>query len=445
MKPGVELPGSVPNDLTTALQAARGNLNGREDHRVHLENLLKSVPDHVYFKDRDSRFLAVSEAFARRHGMEPADLIGKTDHDLFSDAHAKPALEDEQRIIRTGEPIIDKLEKEHWPDGRVTYVLTSKMPLLSDAGDIIGTFGISKDVTSQKVAEAALEKTRRELVDASRTAGMAEVATGVLHNVGNVLVSINIATDSVVTAVRNSKIDLIPKITAMLREHEGDLAKFLSEDPKGRMLPVFLEQLSSYLAEDRRKMLAELESLRGHVAHVKDIVAMQQNYAKLAGATEPLEPRELVEDALRMNTAALARHEVAVIRDFQPSGLVLAERGKVLQILVNLIRNAKYACDESTSGHKEIALHIRPGAPGRVVIEVADTGVGIAPEHLGKLFNHGFTTKKDGHGFGLHSSANAAHAMNGSLTARSDGKGTGATFTLELPAAARPKTSEAQG
>ena len=411
--------------------------------RILLSNLMAAVPDHVYFKDRDSRFLAVSSSLARRSGKQPSDLVGKSDFDRFTEAHARPAFEDEQRIIRTGEPITDKLEKEHWPDGRTTFVLSSKMPLRSDTGEIIGTFGISKDVTDTKATETALEKTRRELVDASRAAGMAEVATGVLHNVGNVLVSINIATDSLASAVRNSKVGSIAMVAALLEEHAGDLGDYLTRDPKGRLMPEFIGKLASHLAEDQARMLAEIDSLRNHIAHVKDIVTMQQDYARLTGASEPLDPAGLVEDALRMNTAALARHEVTVIRDFQPAGLVLAERGKVLQILVNLIRNAKYACDEGKPGRKEITLRIGSGSPGRIRIEVIDTGVGIQAENINRLFVHGFTTRPDGHGFGLHSSANAARELHGSLTVRSAGLNQGATFTLELPAA-KPQPAKSE-
>jgi len=403
--------------------------------RIFLRNLLATVPDHIYFKDRDSRFLAVSTSLARRGGDEPSDLIGKCDFDRFTDAHARPAFEDEQRIIRTGEPIIDKLEKESWPDGRATFVMTSKMPLRDEAGEIIGTFGISKDVTAAKTTETALERTRRELLDASRTAGMAEVATGVLHNVGNVLVSINTATDSLASSIRTSKISSIARVAALLQEHSADLGDYLTCDPKGRLMPEFIGKLAAHLLDDQARMLAEVDYLRTHIAHVKDIVTTQQDYARLTGVSEVLDPAGLVEDALRMNTDALTRHDVSLVREFHPTGPVVVERGKVLQILVNLIRNAKYACDDGKSGIKNITVRIAEGPPGRVHIEVIDTGIGIPAENLTRIFAHGFTTRPDGHGFGLHSSANAAQAMHGSLTARSDGLNKGARFTLELPAA----------
>ncbi|HUG10039.1 MAG TPA: ATP-binding protein [Opitutaceae bacterium] len=424
-------------DIVAPLPCPAGDLS----ERTLLENLLATVPDHVYFKDLNSRFLAVSESLASRGGKRSSDLVGKSDFDLFTDAHARPAFEDEQQIIRTGEPITNKLEKEQWPDGRTTYVLSSKLPLRSETGEIVGTFGISKDVTASKATEAALEKTRTELVDASRLAGMAEVATGVLHNVGNVLVSINIATDSLASAVRSSKVGSIGTVAALLKEHAADLGDYLTVDPKGRLLPEFIGKLATHLVEDQAKMLAEIESLRSHVAHVKDIVTMQQDWARLTGLSEPLDPVGLVEDALRMNTAALARHEVTLVREFQTTTPVVAERGKVLQILVNLIRNAKYACDEGKSGRKDIIVRIAEGAPGRIRFEVIDTGIGILAENINRIFVHGFTTKADGHGFGLHSSANAARELNGSLKADSDGLNKGARFILDLPAADSPPAS----
>jgi diguanylate cyclase (GGDEF)-like protein/PAS domain S-box-containing protein len=129
----------------------------------HLMNtFLETTPDQVYFKDRASHFIRISTALARRLGLENAEeAIGKTDFDFFSEEHARPAYEDEQRIIRTGEPLVDIEEKETWEDGRVAWVMTTKMPLRDAQGNIIGTYGISRDITQRKRAEEAYEKERR--------------------------------------------------------------------------------------------------------------------------------------------------------------------------------------------------------------------------------------------------------------------------------------------
>ena len=164
---------------------------------------------------------------------------------------------------------------------------------------------------------------------------------------------------------------------------------------------------------------------------------MQQNYAKVSGVYENLPLVPLVEDALRMNAAAFERHSVEVVRDFAPElPLVRVDRHKALQILINLLRNAKYALDAGDPARKRLVVRITRPSSERAMITIADNGVGIAPEHLTRIFNHGFTTKADGHGFGLHSGANAAREMGGSLKAQSKGPGEGAEFSLELPAAA---------
>jgi PAS domain S-box-containing protein len=397
---------------------------------------LESVPDLVYFKDRASRFIAVSNSKARRHGHEnPANLIGKTDADFFSAQHAKNARDDEEEIMRTGTAIVGQVEKLTWQDGRETWARTTKLPLRDGNGTIIGTFGISQDVTASKATEDALERTRRDLIEASRFAGMAEVATGVLHNVGNVLNSLNVSSTLVADGLRQSKAASLQKLSALVQEHVGDLPAFLTQDPRGRRVPELLATLAANAVAERDRLLAEVQSLQQNVDHIREIVVMQQSYATMAGVVEPLDAVALMEDSLRMNSGALARHEVRVVRDFQPVPAIVAERGKVLQILVNLIRNAKYAADDGGASDKVVTLRIAPGTPGRVLFEVQDNGIGIAPEHLTRIFAHGFTTKKDGHGFGLHSSANAAREMKGNLTVRSAGVHHGATFTLDLPIA----------
>jgi PAS domain S-box-containing protein len=399
-----------------------------------LRSLMDSSADYIYFKDKASRFLRCSKLVAR-FGLSPQEMVGKSDFDLFTEAHARPAFEDEQAIIRTGQPIVGKVEREVTKDGQEHWALTSKWRLCNPDGEVVGTFGISKDITAMKQAEAKLEHVHQQLLETSRQAGMAEVATSVLHNVGNVLNSINVSVSLVSDHLKTSKIPNLGRISTLLREHSGDLGRFISEDPKGQLLPAYIGQLADHLAAEQASIVAEIEELRKNVDHIKDIVVMQQNYAKIAGVTEPVQPTDLVEDALRLNAGALARHDVEIIRDYAADlPQVLVEKHKVLQILVNLIRNAKYACEESVTGERRLTLRVQATADRRSVrIEVVDNGVGIPTENLTRVFNHGFTTRKEGHGFGLHSGALTARELGGSLTAHSDGPGKGATFTLEFP------------
>lgn len=159
---------------------------------------------------------------------------------------------------------------------------------------------------------------------------------------------------------------------------------------------------------------------------------MQQNYARISGVREMVKAAELVEDSFNMDAQSFARHGVQLVRDYQDVPPLNIEKHKVLQILVNLLRNAKHACDDRGEKDKQVTVRIA-GGDGQIKISVADNGVGILPENMTRIFNHGFTTRKDGHGFGLHSGALAAKELGGSLSAQSDGQNKGAVFTLVLP------------
>lgn len=429
--------------------------------RQLFQALIDNFPDSIYFKDLQSRFARVSRSKAQsclpavlKHyrslhpDLTEADLpehlknaesfaqwlIGKTDFDTFAEERARAAYEDEQEIIRTGQPILAKVERTPQLDGGVVWHISTKMPWRDKDGKIIGTFGVSKDITELKKAEEALEQTHKRLLETSRLAGMAEVATDVLHNVGNVLNSVNVSSSLVIDRMKQSKLGNLPKVAALLEDHRSDVVQFLTADPQGKQLPEYLCALAECFSEEQSEMLTELESLRRNIDHIKQIVAMQQNYAKVAGVVERLLPKQLLDDALHINEAALARHGVHVECSIMDETPVLTDKHKVLQILVNLIRNAKYALHESGKPDKRIFITVVPNSEdGGVKIEVRDNGTGIKPDNLTRIFGHGFTTRPDGHGFGLHSSALAARDLGGSLLAHSDGEGSGATFTLLLP------------
>lgn len=417
------------NTDTTISQPAQG------EDQDYLRALLEHSSDCIYFKDRESRFRRCSKAMCERFSISFDAVVGKTDYDFFDEAHAGRAYADEQEILRSGRPIHGKVEHEIMKDGSEKWALTSKMPLRNQHGEVTGTFGISKDITALKQAEAKLAQLHGQLMESSRAEGMAEVATTVLHNVGNVLNSVNISATIVAEKVRTSRAGSLSKAADLLQQQNGTLADFLTNDARGRQFPAFLTTLARHVQSEQQDILRELSSLCANIEHIKEIVAMQQAYAKVSGIQEWLRPQDLVEDALRLNAGAVERHNVKVIREFGACPAVLVDKHKVLQILVNLIRNAKYALDER--GHSDKRLIVRTGVqtPSAVQISIIDNGVGIPPENKVRIFEHGFTTRADGHGFGLHSGALAARQLGGSLTCQSDGPDQGASFILELPLA----------
>jgi signal transduction histidine kinase len=196
------------------------------------------------------------------------------------------------------------------------------------------------------------------------------------------------------------------------------------------------------LEEERHVMVRELDLLTGHIGHIKEIVATQQNYAKVSGLIESVPLAELVEDAVHIVQPGLERRSIRVEREFEAVPPVAVDKHAVLQILLNLLRNATQAIKDSDHPDPRIWIRIYRWGEDRIRLSVADTGMGLPPENLTRIFSHGFTTRRDGHGFGLHSGANAARQMGGTLWAESDGLGLGATLTLELPLKAEKKREE---
>lgn len=283
-----------------------------------------------------------------------------------------------------------------------------------------------------KEANAQLRAAQQRLVAAARQAGMAEIATGILHNVGNALNSVNVSATTILEQIKGSRLLSLGRATALLAEHPNDLPRYIEHDPRGQQLPGFLIKLAAALLAEREAALAELGGLVEGVDHIREIVRTQQSYAGSYSIVENVRIGEVVEDAVRMSSASLLRHGVQVARAFEDGPPLSLDKHKVLQILINLISNAKYAMDDTPPEDRVMTLRTH-SSQAAVRVSVEDRGCGVPTENLTRIFSHGFTTRSGGHGFGLHASVLLAQEMKGALTVFSRGAGQGATFTLELP------------
>ncbi len=305
--------------------------------------------------------------------------------------------------------------------------------LESGADDYIAKPFSPLELKARIRAVLRMSQVQTELNAKSRQAGMAEIATTVLHNVGNVLNSVNVSAELVSSQMRTSKAQGLGKVAKMMNEHVHDLSDFLTKDHKGKMLPDYLLKLAKVVAQEQQGIIEELGQLTKGIDHIKTIVAAQQSYAVAVSIVETVPVAELIDDALRMSAGLLARQEVTVVKDIADLPLLPLDRHRMLLILVNLINNAKQALDGVIDRSRCVTFSASLADGAVLRITVADNGNGIAPEHLARIFSHGFTTRKDGHGFGLHSCALAAQEMGGSLTVHSEGGGQGATFILDIP------------
>jgi signal transduction histidine kinase len=291
----------------------------------------------------------------------------------------------------------------------------------------------SELASSNGQLEASLSELRiaqRELTRASRLGGMAEVASVVLHTIGNLLTTVNVSAEVIAELARESRALRLGEVARLLEQHKGDLAGFLERDERGRLIVPYVVALARDLAERRAAVLAEIGRLKGHLEHIMRAIGAQQSLARGGMVkVERVDPAQLVDEALQISLPG--GEGIEVVRDLEEIPAASLDRHLVMQILTNVVRNAQEAVD-GVAGAR-IALRVRSRGPDGFTIQVTDNGAGIAPENLDRIFNHGFTTKPEGNGFGLHSSACSARVMGGSLTGSSPGPGLGATFTLELP------------
>jgi len=383
------------------------------------------------------RIVSANLALAGILGYDTPEQLQEAIGDIATEVYVDQLQHGEALTLLVRDGSISQVEMAaRRKDGSLIWVSVTARLVRGADGTILFYEGTMHDVTRRKQTEGALHKAQTDLLASARQAGMAEIASNVLHNVGNVLNSVNVSASLVNRTMRESRALGLVKAVELMNGQGADLGRFLTEDDKGKLLPGYVSKVVAALVEEQRGVIGELESLTKSIEHVKDIVAMQQSYAGGVNLVESLQVRDLLEDALRMSATSLARRRVEVVRDYADLPLLLLDKPRLLQILVNLIGNAGQAMEGREGGTRRVTLRadITGAADERHLrIRVEDEGEGIAPENMESIFAHGFTTRKTGHGFGLHSCILAAQAMGGTLTAHSDGVGKGATFTLMLP------------
>jgi PAS domain S-box-containing protein len=319
-------------------------------------------------------------------------------------------------------------------DGRWLWLKDIAAPCCLAKGQASIIRGVIIDVTPQHEAAEELERLHARVVESSRRAGMAEMATGVLHNVGNVLNSVNVSAHLLGDRLRDSRLPNLTKLAGLLRTEEHRLAEFLTTDERGRIIPRYLDQLAGHLTAEHAALNAEVQNLMRSIEHVREIVNVQQSTASVQSRREKMNPVDVIRDALRLVEEDFTRRNVRIAEAFTAVPDIIADRHRLLQILTNLLRNASRALADLPPGvERLVTIDLKKSGRHRTCIRVTDNGTGIPPENLNRIFSHGFTTRRDGHGFGLHSSALAAKEMGGTLDAASPGPGMGATFTLDIP------------
>ena len=433
----------------------------------------------VMIDTRDFIVLA-NDAFSQSVGKPVTALIGS---DLGSLSWAPVASSDSMSVPPWTRAIMDNQSHDHIPmllnrpTGEPRKFIVNTVPIMDDGSTIRGALVSFHDVTEldranaqlkdanselkssrveilnknreleatntslhveideRKKAEAEKQKLYQQLMQASRQAGMADVASSVLHNVGNVLNSINVSTDTLLKTLKKPMVGDVCRIASLFHEHQANLQEFLTVDPKGKQIPSYLGLVAESLSGSHQTIQSELDSLVKKVDHIKHVIMSQQDIARAGHIREPGSTEDMMEQALLLAIPEPEKHRIQIEREYSPVPTIVTDRHLVLQILVNLLTNARNALAEHSGPVRRLTLRIGvlSDRTASVRFEVADTGVGIKAENLPKLFAQGFTTRIAGHGLGLHSAAISAKNLGGALSAQSAGEGCGATFTLAIP------------
>ena len=398
------------------------------------KQVVETAGDWIWEVDTEGLYTYASPNIERMLGYKPEEIIGKKFFYDFFPPEVKENLKKAAfEVFAERKSFKSFVNPNMHKKGSTVILETSGTPIVDEKGNFFGYRGADRDITERQQRENELRKLNKDLVLASHRAGMAEVATDVLHNVGNVLNSINVSVSFIQEKVSSSKASNLNRVTDLLAEHKDNLGVFLTKDERGQHIPLYLREVTRHIIREQEDINEKLSSLMKNVGHIKQIIKAQQGYAKAGGISVFTSINEIIEDAIEINRISLNKYGVDLKLELAELPKISLDKQNILQILVNLISNGRYALSQSNKPEKLLIIQSCKHGQDKLRIEVKDNGVGITRENITKIFKHGFTTRKDGHGFGLHSSALVAREMGGSLTVRSNGPGQGALFTLELP------------
>ncbi|HEC18159.1 MAG TPA: PAS domain S-box protein [Gammaproteobacteria bacterium] len=434
-------------EMLEELQALNQGLEKRVEERTRelessetkIRAILDNIGEGIIVIDEQGKIESMNPAAERIFSFREADAIGLnaalliaiSDDDGLSEREEYSDLTD--GIFKSSDDRQPHECQGQRSDGS-TFPLEFVVSTMNVDGKLLRVC-ILRDVTARKETEASLAEAQNQLVDAAHKSGMADMATGVLHNIGNILNSVNLSGEEIQRTAKNSKIAGLLKANDLLLQHQDNMGEFLTQDARGKKLPDYYIKMGKVLNDEIDTIKQESQELIKKTTMMKEVINTQQAYAKTGFHSEQLNLPELIEDALKIQQASLKKWGVRLTKEYADTPPCTGQKSKLLQVITNLIKNAKEAMNDNDQFNRPKELVIETGTLNNhaAYLKVKDNGCGISPDQLNKIFNHGFTTKESGHGFGLHSSANAMTEMHGSLKVDSDGVQKGACFTVTIP------------
>ncbi len=411
-----------------SLRTANASL---QDAEAKTRSLLESSPDLIINVDRDYKILYMNRSISPDGSsaeIDPAIMFGLPLIDLCLPEYQEAIKQAVKKVFETGKSDIIEThvianEKISWFENRFAAIEANEK--------VVEVMVIASDITQRKTTEATLVATQKELVEKAHQAGMADIATGTLHNIGNILNSVLTSVQIMREIQERSNIAKLSNANNLLKENIDTIEQFICEDPKGKKLLQYYLKIEEGILDEHNTFKEHLVRLNNKTDAITAVISAQQSYAGTTSLTESFDLSQIIEDALTMQGGTLERYNISVTKDFKTTPEIPVQKMKLVHIIVNLIQNAKDAMLETEAEERKLHFAVNSN-DSYAYIKVTDNGPGIPKEQQDKIFVHGFTTKKTGHGFGLHSCANYMTEMRGKLWVESEGNGLGATFIMEF-------------
>jgi PAS domain S-box-containing protein len=388
---------------------------------------MDNMPDSIYFKDKESRFVRVSKYLADKFGKSIEDLIGKSDFDVHDTSHARKAYEDEQQIQKTGVPKVDYIEKISTKDGFERWVSTTKLPLLNSKAEVIGTFGMSRDVTKTKSLE---QEKHNAITEKAVAQGKFEIASDVMHDIGNAVVGFGSYLTRIRRIQEQDKLENLQQLIRFFEKHKVGITQVIGDEKSSAVIKMLCGIALTQRSNNEEVARSITEQL-AIITHIQEILNIQRQYISGHESKErqPVNLRNIINDSLSMVFASIDKMAVEVSLNIANDlPIIKGDRTKLMQAMLNILRNSIEAIDVQTKD-KRIAV-IAKTEHGKLIVQVKDSGKGFDSSLASQLFTRGFTTKSSGSGLGLYNSRSIIESHDGQIDLESEGLNKGSVTTI---------------
>lgn len=424
--------------------------------RILLRTLIDSLPDIIFVKDAEGRKIIANRADVKGMGAKSeAEVIGKTDIEIFPNEIGQRGYEDDMIVLKQGISLLNKEEFFLDDEGNKRWLLTSKIPVIDDNGNIIRLLGIGHDITGRKQSEETLNKLNQDLLAQSEelkelneqltqqkeqelekaiAQGKFEIASEVLHDIGNALVGFGSYLNRINRSIELNNLDTIKNLSAFLKMQQTALAGAIGAD-KAAALVTLTENLANTQETNQQEVTTSMTELLNIISHIQEILNIQRQFVRDHGGgsqeRKPVNLGNLIDNCRAMLFASMDRKGIQLKINVQPGlPIIKGDQTKLMQVILNVLKNSTEAIDMDMPDKKISVTAISAG--NIIELTVTDNGQGFTAETGSHFFERGFTTKKTGTGLGLYNCKSIIESHGGSFEIKSDGPGLGSVTTIKL-------------